>query len=102
VGTAHHPAYGNEEKSEVPVQTQVVESTSLSAVGYDPANLTLEVQFKSGEVYRYFNVPYVVVEQLMTAGSVGRYFAKQVRNRFRSRRIDGGEGNNARRVVQDE
>jgi hypothetical protein len=82
---------GIEEKSEVPVQTQSVESTSLAAVGYDPANLVLEVQFKNGGVYRYFNVPYVVVEQLMTAGSIGRYFSKQIRNRFRSRRMDGGE-----------
>lgn len=78
------------------MQTQYVESTSIAAVGYDPANLVLEVQFKSGGVYRYFNVPYVVVEQLMTARSVGRYFSKQIRNRFRSRRVDGGEERNGR------
>jgi hypothetical protein len=35
-------------------------------------------------------VPYVVVEQLMTAGSIGRYFSKQIRNRFRSRRMVAG------------
>lgn len=70
------------------MQTQFVESTSLAAVGYDPANLVLEVQFKNGGVYRYFNVPYVVVEQLMSAGSIGRYFATQVKPRFRGRRVD--------------
>jgi len=82
--------YGKKEKSEVPVLVQSVESSSLSAVGYDHANLTLEVQFKNGGVYRYFNVPYGVVEQLMTARSLGRYFAKEIRNRFRSRRMDAG------------
>jgi hypothetical protein len=70
------------------VQVQQVESTSLSAVGYDPANMTLEVQFKNGHVYRYFNVPYVAVEQLMTARSLGREFNSNIRNRFRGRRID--------------
>ena len=69
------------------MQVQYVESSSLSAVGYDPANLTLEIQFKNGHVYRYFNVPYVAVEQLMTARSLGREFNSHIRNRFRSRRM---------------
>ena len=69
------------------MQTQYVESSSLSAVGYEPANLTLEVQFKNGHVYRYFNVPYVAVEQLMNARSLGRHFNSNIRDRFRYRRM---------------
>ena len=65
------------------MQTMVVESSSLAAVGYDHANLVLEVQFKNGHVYRYFNVPYVVVEQLMNARSLGRHFNSNIRERFR-------------------
>ena len=69
------------------MQRTVVESSCLEAVGYDHANLVLEVQFKNGHVYRYFNVPYVAVEQLMTARSLGRHFNSNIRDRFRYRRM---------------
>jgi hypothetical protein len=76
------------------VQRQWIESSVIAAVGYDPASMTLEVEFrgKAGEetggvVYRYSNVPYIVVEELMTAGSPGKYFGRHVRNRFRGRRV---------------
>lgn len=60
----------------------------LSSVGYDGGTLTLEVEFKNGTVYRYFNVPFSTVEQLMLAGSHGRYFSRQIRDRFRSRKMN--------------
>ena len=60
----------------------------LSSVGYDGGTLTLEVEFKDRSVYRYFNVPFSTVEQLMQAGSHGRYFSRQIRTRFRSRKMN--------------
>lgn len=70
------------------MQRQWIENSSvIAAVGYDNANLTLEIEFKNGTVYRYFNVPYVVVEQLMMASSHGRYFGSHIRGRFRNRRM---------------
>lgn len=71
------------------MQRQWVESSVIAAVGYEPASMTLEVEFKNGTAYRYFNVPYVVVEQLMTARSIGKYFSTHVRDRFRTTRIFG-------------
>lgn len=59
-----------------------VESTSLRSVGYDPASHTLDIEFRSGRVYRYFQVPPSLHEALMAASSKGRFFVAQIRNRF--------------------
>ena len=34
-----------------------VDSSSIATVGYDPASRTLEIEFRDGDVYQYFNVP---------------------------------------------
>lgn len=57
-----------------------VESEALRSVGYDPAQRVLEVEFSSGEVYRYFNVPEKEYVALMQADSFGMYFIEHVRN----------------------
>ncbi|MGN6506561.1 MAG: KTSC domain-containing protein, partial [Tepidisphaeraceae bacterium] len=47
----------------------------------------LEVEFKNGHVYRYFNVPFSTVEGLMHAGSAGKFFSRQIRDRFKCRQM---------------
>jgi KTSC domain len=64
-----------------------VTSESLASVGYDEARRLLEVEFSSGEVYRYYDVPPAVYEQLMRADSHGRYFIANVRSRYRYLRL---------------
>ena len=49
-------------------------SSNLSAVGYDPTSGTLEIAFKKGGVYQYFDVSRPVYEGLMSAPSHGRFF----------------------------
>lgn len=60
-----------------------VESSSLTSVGYDAQAGTLEVEFKRGGVYRYFDVPVGVFGALMAAHesgeSVGAYFDLHVK-----------------------
>lgn len=58
-----------------------VESEALCSVGYDPAQRVLEVEFRSGEVYRYFNVPADEYLALLDADSFGVHFIERVRNR---------------------
>jgi hypothetical protein len=69
------------------MQRQWIESSVLASVGYDRFEHVLEVEFRRGGVYRYFEVPEAAVEELMTEGSHGQYFATRIRDRFRSRRI---------------
>jgi hypothetical protein len=60
----------------------VVDSRSLSSVGYDAEQLVLEVEFRNGGVYRYVGVPRAIYEGLLTAESKGAYFNAVVREGF--------------------
>lgn len=51
-----------------------VSSRSLRELGYDPDTQALEVQFHNGSLYRYEQVPPEVVQALLQADSLGRYF----------------------------
>jgi hypothetical protein len=55
-----------------------VESSMISAVGYDEESQTLEVVFNTGGVYRYFDVPKDVYEGLLAAESKGRYMRANI------------------------
>ncbi|NOH03142.1 MAG: KTSC domain-containing protein [Chloroflexi bacterium] len=66
---------------------QTVQSSDLRSVGYDPVNSILEIEFNSGGVYQYFNVPASVYQALMRASSHGRYFHANIKDRYRYSRI---------------
>ncbi|MCQ4259664.1 KTSC domain-containing protein [Stutzerimonas stutzeri] len=51
-----------------------VSSRSLRELGYDPDKQALEVLFHNGSLYRYEQVPPEVVQALLEADSLGRYF----------------------------
>lgn len=57
-----------------------VRSEALRGIGYDVASRTLEVEFASGAVYRYFGVPDHVHLALMAAESHGRFYADHIRD----------------------
>jgi hypothetical protein len=59
-----------------------VESTTLAAVDYDPAAQMLWLEFRSGAVYCYGDVPLAVYQALLTAPSKGAYFNRHIRGRF--------------------
>ena len=65
-----------------------VESEALRSVGYDGKRQLLEIEFHSGEVYRYLDVPASVHAGLMDAESHGEYFSQHVRDRFDYEHLD--------------
>lgn len=56
------------------MKRQSVDSSNLASVGYDVNSNTLEIEFNSGGVYQYLNVPESVYRGLMNASSHGQYF----------------------------
>lgn len=64
-----------------------VASSNLRAVGYDAEEQTLEVEFHSGSIYHYFNVPEYKYEGLMRASSKGGYLNDHIKGVYRYRQI---------------
>lgn len=62
------------------MRREPVESDALRSVGYDVDRQILEIEFASGTVYRYFEVPEEVYAGLMTAASHGEFFSAHIRD----------------------
>lgn len=60
-----------------------VQSSSVESIGYDEESQTLEIEFKNGSIYQYFDVPVHVHVELMNAASVGSYLANMIKGTFR-------------------
>ncbi len=71
-GTA---AFGGVEKSSF-------NSTSLARASYDSQTRLLEIEFRTGAVYRYRGVPPEIHGGLLRAESKGRYFIQHIRGKF--------------------
>ena len=56
-----------------------VDSTVIASVGYDSSTAVLEIEFHSGDLYRYFAVPPSVHRGLVAAESPGGFFAERIR-----------------------
>ncbi len=59
-----------------------VQSSNIRSVGFEASSSTLEVEFNSGSVYQYLNVPESEYEGLMDAGSKGRYLNGNIKGRY--------------------
>lgn len=64
-----------------------VTSSNLYSVGYDSNTQILEIEFVSGSIYQYTNVPPSIHERLMRAWSKGSYHNEHIKGHFRYRRI---------------
>jgi hypothetical protein len=64
-----------------------VTSKSLASIGYDEDHAILEVEFRTGEVYQYYDVSIAVYDALMNADSIGAYFSNNIRSAYDFRHI---------------
>ena len=62
---------------------QSVQSTLLASAAYFPDRTILELEFRDGALYAFFDVPAECFQELMEAASKGVYFNRNIRNRFR-------------------
>lgn len=59
-----------------------VRSSTLASISYSPDRCWLELRFRNGRVYRYFDVPLQCYRELLQADSKGAYFNRSIRNHF--------------------
>lgn len=64
-----------------------VESSNIESIGHDDGSQTLEVEFKNGTIYQYFDVDRTKYNELMAATSKGEYLAKYIKGHYRYSKI---------------
>jgi hypothetical protein len=65
-----------------------ITSTNIEFIGYDIETLTLEVEFKSGSIYRYFHVPEYLYQRLINASSHGKFLDDYIKNNYRYQKVE--------------
>lgn len=66
-----------------------VESSNIASVGYDNIQNVLLIQFKGKDtVYAYQGVPVEVYNELMSAESIGSYYAKNIKKVYSNEKVE--------------
>jgi hypothetical protein len=61
---------------------QFVQSSNINALAYDEEENSLYVNFHSGGVYEYLNVPYWVFKDFLSAPSKEKFFFWRIKDKF--------------------
>ena len=59
------------------------DSSAIARAAYDPAAGTLDLWYRGGDRYRYFEVPEALYDALIAAPSAGEYVNREIKPRFR-------------------
>ncbi|MGO6683608.1 KTSC domain-containing protein [Rhizobium leguminosarum] len=69
------------------MQRQAVSSSTIASIGYDPNEQVIEVEFNDGAVYQYMNVPEIIFDGMMAAGSHGSYLNAHIKGQYSYQRL---------------
>lgn len=64
-----------------------VTSSNIHSIGYDPQSAVLEVEFTSGDIYQYFDVPEHLYRGLMNAASHGQFLNDYIKYSYRYQKV---------------
>lgn len=66
---------------------EYVESSMITSFGFDPSISTLEIEFKSGAVWQYFDVAESVYYEMKSASSCGKFFHARIKGHYVESRV---------------
>jgi len=69
------------------MKRQAVKSSTIRSVGYDPATKKLHIEFSSGSVYEYSDVPAHRHADLLAAPSIGSFLHTHIKGRHAHRKL---------------
>ncbi|OGZ55199.1 MAG: hypothetical protein A3H64_02200 [Candidatus Ryanbacteria bacterium RIFCSPLOWO2_02_FULL_45_11c] len=66
----------------------LVTSSDILSIGHDPQSGVLEVEFISGDVYEYFDVPVYLYRQFLQSSLHGQFLNDYIRYNYRYKKIN--------------
>lgn len=59
------------------------DSSNIQAIRYDADHMLLEVTFKNGGIYEYFDVEAHVIDEFKASDTMGGFLAKRIKGHYR-------------------
>lgn len=66
-----------------------VASSNIVSIGYDGDKHVLEVEFRGGTIYQYFDISEKIYGEMFSSESMGAYFATHIKNKHAYNQIAG-------------
>ena len=70
------------------MQRENVQSPDMRSVGYSQISGVLEIEFRTGTTYQYYQVPQLIHGKLMESKSKGRFHRRHIQHRFRNLKVE--------------
>ena len=85
------PRVVRSESNDGAMERIAVQSSTIVSAGYAKDTRLLEIEFRSGAIYRYRQVPESVYAALSAARSKGRFFGTEIRGKFSYEKLKGAK-----------
>jgi hypothetical protein len=69
------------------MERESVESSNIASLGYDAEASILEVEFHSGAVWQYYDVPENIYYDMKNFGSLGKFFNTNIKGQYTESRV---------------
>jgi len=64
-----------------------IDSSMMLSIGYDPGTSILEIEFKGGEIWQYFDFPETIWYEFESSDSKGGFFHREIKKQYAESRI---------------
>lgn len=71
-----------DDDEDIVIERVAVESSDIKSVGYSALYELLDIEFKTGDVYRYSQVPTEKMFDFAVAESLGKYFHQHIKGKY--------------------
>ncbi len=69
------------------MKRKIVSSSMMASIGYNPESKILEIEFNSGTIWQYYDVPKSEFNKMNKADSLGKYFLDNIKDCYEESRI---------------
>jgi hypothetical protein len=64
-----------------------VQSSMIASLGHETKTSTLEIEFNSGAIWRYYDVSERTYHDMMNSGSHGQFFLSDIKDEYHEEQI---------------
>ena len=64
------------------MEREYVQSSMITSYGYESSSSILEIEFKNGALWQYFDVPKSVYYDMKNADSCGKFFHANIKGQY--------------------
>ena len=62
-------------------------SSNIKSIGFEIASNVLEIEFHSGGIYQYRNVPQNIYDSFLRSASKGSFFDQYIKDKYPTKKI---------------